>query len=164
MRIWKAYLLSSLLFFLILPVLGQSLAYQTLLKGLYDSSFPILRPAQISDLGNYQVLDAREKGEYVISHLPKALWVGHDTFSLVSVAGLDKNKPVLIYCTVGARSEQIGKTLQKNGFTRVYNLYGGILHWVNEGKQVVVQGKPTTKVHTYSRAWGVWLTRGEKVY
>jgi rhodanese-related sulfurtransferase len=164
MRIWKSVVLSSLLFLLGLPVVGQSFPYQTLLKGLYDSSFPVLRPAQISDLGNYQVLDAREKKEFAVSHLPKALWVGHETFSLASVAGLDKNKPVLIYCTVGARSEQIGKTLKKNGFTQVFNLYGGILHWVNEGRQVVVQGKPTTKVHTYSRAWGVWLNRGEKVY
>jgi rhodanese-related sulfurtransferase len=164
MRIWKAFLLSYLLFMLVLPVTGQSFAYQTLLKGLYDANFPVLQPAQIPDLGKYQVLDAREKAEYNVSHLPKALWVGHDTFSLTSVAGLDKTKPVLIYCTVGARSEQIGKLLQKDGFTKVYNLYGGILHWVNEGRQVVAQGKPTTKVHTYSRSWGIWLSRGEKVY
>lgn len=164
MRIWKAFVLSCILFLLILPVTGQSLAYQTLLKGLYDANFPVLKPNQISDLSTYQVLDAREKEEYEVSHLPKALWVGHDTFSLKSVINLDKNKPVLIYCTVGARSEQIGKMLQKEGFSKVYNLYGGILHWVNEGKQVVAQGKPTPKVHTYSRSWGIWLNRGEKVY
>jgi rhodanese-related sulfurtransferase len=164
MRTWKVFPLFYLLFMLILPVTGQSVAYQTLLKGLYDANFPVLQPAQITDLGKYQVLDAREKEEYGVSHLPKALWVGFDTFSLTSVAGLDKTKPILIYCTVGARSEQIGKLLQKNGFTKVYNLYGGILHWVNEGRQVVVRGKPTSKVHTYSRTWGVWLSRGEKVY
>jgi rhodanese-related sulfurtransferase len=164
MRTWKAFPLFYLLFMLVLPVTGQSVAYQTLLKGLYDANFPVLQPAQITDLGKYQVLDAREKAEYNVSHLPKARWVGHETFALTSVAGLDKTKPVLIYCTVGARSEQIGKQLQKDGFTKVYNLYGGILHWVNEGRQVVVQGKPTSKVHTYSRSWGVWLSRGEKVY
>lgn len=164
MRIREAFPLFCLLFMLVLPVSGQSVAYQTLLKGLYDADFPVLRPDQIPDLGKYQVLDAREKAEYDVSHLPKARWVGHETFSLTSVAGLDKTKPVLIYCTVGARSEQIGKQLQKDGFTKVYNLYGGILHWVNEGRQVVAQGKPTSKVHTYSRSWGIWLSRGEKVY
>jgi rhodanese-related sulfurtransferase len=96
--------------------------------------------------------------------LQNALWVGHETFTLKSVAKLDKNKPVLIYCTVGARSEEIGKTLQKEGFTRVYNLYGGIVHWVNEGRPVFAKGKPTQKVHTYSKPWSVWLTKGEKVY
>ena len=143
---------------------GQSLPYQTLLKGLYDSNFPVLKPAQITNLATYQVLDARENEEYEVSHLQNAIWVGHDTFTLKSVSELDKNKPVLIYCTVGARSEEIGKILQKEGFTRVYNLYGGIVHWVNEGRPVFAKGKPTQKVHTYSQPWSVWLTKGEKVY
>lgn len=143
---------------------GQSLAYQALLKTLYDSSFPVVKPAQVTNLATYQVLDAREKTEHEVSHLQNAIWVGHDTFTLESVAELDKNKPVLIYCTVGARSEGIGKKLQKEGFTRVYNLYGGIVHWVNEGRPVFAKGKPTQKVHTYSQPWSVWLTKGEKVY
>jgi rhodanese-related sulfurtransferase len=143
---------------------GQSLPYQALLKTLYDSSFPVVKPAQVTNLSTYQVLDAREKTEHEVSHLQNAIWVGHDTFTLKSVAELDKNKPVLIYCTVGARSEEIGKKLQKEGFTRVYNLYGGIVHWVNEGRPVFAKGKPTQKVHTYSQPWSVWLTKGEKVY
>lgn len=143
---------------------GQSLPYQALLKTLYDSSFPVVKPAQVTNLATYQVLDAREKTEHEVSHLQNAIWVGHDTFTLKSVAELDKNKPVLIYCTVGARSEEIGKKLQKEGFTRVYNLYGGIVHWVNEGRPVFAKGKPTQKVHTYSKPWSVWLTKGKKVY
>jgi rhodanese-related sulfurtransferase len=143
---------------------GQSLPYQSLLKGLYDSSFPVVKPAQIANLAYYQVLDAREKEEHEVSHLQNATWVGHKTFTLNSVAKLDKNKPVLIYCTVGARSEEIGKKLQKAGFKKVYNLYGGIVHWVNEGRPVFAKGKPTQKVHTYSKPWSVWLSKGEKVY
>jgi rhodanese-related sulfurtransferase len=159
--------LSFLLCFLVLGLqyaAGQSLPYQTLLKGLYDSNFPVVKPEQITDLKSYQVLDAREKGEFQVSHLQTAKWVGHETFSLNSVADLDKNKPVLIYCTVGARSEEIGKTLQKAGFKKVYNLYGGILHWVNQGRPVFANGKPTLQVHTYSKPWSIWLTKGEKVY
>jgi len=143
---------------------GQSLPYQTLLKGLYDSSFPVVKPEQITELTNYQVLDAREKVEYQVSHLQHAKWVGHETFSLKTVAELDKNKPILIYCTVGARSEEVGKTLQKAGFKKVYNLYGGIFHWVNEGRTVFANGKPTLRVHAYSKPWSVWLIKGEKVY
>jgi len=143
---------------------GQSLPYQILLKGLYDASFPLIKPEQISNLSNYQVLDAREKVEYQVSHLENALWVGHDTFNLTTVEKLDKTKPVLIYCTVGVRSEKIGKLLQQEGFSRVYNLYGGIVHWVNEGRPIFANGKPTLQVHTYSKPWGIWLTKGEKVY
>jgi len=143
---------------------AQSIAYKTLLKGLYDEEFPTVRPGQISDLKNYQVLDTREKEEFEVSHLQGAKWVGYDTFNLEKVKGLDKNQPVLVYCTVGARSQDIGKKLREAGFLRVYNLYGGIIHWSNESQPLFKDSLPTNRVHTYTRPWGVWLTVGEKVY
>ena len=143
---------------------AQSLAYKALLSTLYDSKFPVLKPAQLSDLSNYQVLDTREKEEFEVSHLKDAEWVGYDTFTLMNVASLDKNKPVLVYCTVGARSQNIGKKLKDAGFTQVYNLYGGLIEWVNEEKPIFQGNTQTNKVHTYSKSWGIWLTKGEKVY
>ena len=143
---------------------SQSLAYKTLLDGLYEDDFPVIKPNQVIDLSQFQVLDTREKEEYEVSHLDGAIWVGYDTFTLQNVADLDKTKPVLVYCTVGARSQDIGKKLQAAGFTQVYNLYGGIIHWSNETKPLVAGGQPTQKVHTYSKTWGIWLQKGEKVY
>jgi rhodanese-related sulfurtransferase len=155
-------LISTILFFG--EVQAQSTAYKTLLKGLYDKDFPTVQPAQIFSLKNYQVLDTREKEEFEVSHLEGANWVGYDAFSLENVEGLDKNQPVLVYCTVGARSQDIGKKLREAGFKQVYNLYGGIIHWSNESKPLFKDSLPTKQVHTYSRTWGVWLTSGEKVY
>lgn len=151
-------------FFFISSAISQSIAYKTLLEGLYDNNFPIVKPDKITSLSTYQILDTREKEEFEVSHLDGAIWVGYDTFSLNSVANLDKAKPVLVYCTVGARSQEIGKKLQAAGFTQIYNLYGGIIHWSNETKPLVADGQPTQKVHTYSRTWGIWLQKGEKVY
>jgi len=151
-------------FFFVSPAISQSKAYKTLLEGLYDNKFPVVKPEKISSLANYQVLDTREKEEFEVSHLDGAIWVGYDTFSLKSVANLDKTKPILVYCTVGARSQDIGKKLQNAGFTQVYNLYGGIIHWANETNPLVANGQLTQKVHTYSRTWGIWLNKGEKVY
>ncbi|WP_332911128.1 rhodanese-like domain-containing protein [Algoriphagus boritolerans] len=146
------------------PLFSQSLAYRALLEGLYDKKFPVVKPEQITRLSHYQILDTREKEEYQVSHLKDAIWVGYDTFTLERVAGIDKDKPVLVYCTVGARSQEIGKKLQDAGFTQVYNLYGGIIHWANELKPIESEGTPTSKVHTFSRTWGIWLQKGEKVY
>lgn len=145
-------------------VSAQSIAYKALLSTLYDSDFPVLKPAELSDLSKFQVLDTREKEEFEVSHLKDADWVGYDTFSLNNIATLDKNKPVLVYCTVGARSQDIGKKLKEAGFTQVYNLYGGLIEWSNEEKPIFHGDTPTNKVHTYSKSWGIWLTKGEKVY
>ena len=168
----KSYLSKYLLALLLVPVLcifsttvkAQSIAYKALLTTLYDSKFPVLKPAQISELSTYQVLDTREKEEFEVSHLKDAAWVGYDTFPLQNVASLDKNKPVLVYCTVGARSQEIGKKLKDAGFKEVYNLYGGLIEWANEGKPIFHGDSTTQKVHTYSKSWGIWLTKGEKVY
>ncbi|MBN3519964.1 rhodanese-like domain-containing protein [Algoriphagus lutimaris] len=143
---------------------AQSIAYRTLLSTLYDSDFPVLKPSEINDLSEFQVVDSREKEEFEVSHLKGAHWVGYDTFDLANVADLDKEKPVLVYCTVGARSQNIGEQLKANGFKYVYNLYGGIIQWSNEGLPLYHEDKRTQKVHTYSKSWGIWLNKGEKVY
>lgn len=144
--------------------IAQSTAYKALLATLFDSDFPVLKPSQLKDLSDYQVLDTREKEEFEVSHLKDAVWVGYDTFSFNNVASLDKNKPVLVYCTVGARSQEIGEKLSEAGFKEVYNLYGGLIEWANEEKPIYHGDSQTDKVHTYSRSWGIWLTKGEKVY
>ncbi|GMQ24475.1 hypothetical protein Aoki45_11570 [Algoriphagus sp. oki45] len=156
----------ALLWLLFLPVFGnsQSLAYKTLLSGIYEKDFPLIHPEEIKDLNQYQVLDTREWEEYQVSHLPGAIWVGYETFSLENLKNVDKNKPVIVYCSVGARSQDIGKKLQNQGFSDVYNLYGGIFHWVNEENPIVSNGKPTDRVHTYSKTWSIWLNKGQKVY
>ncbi|MEP0710436.1 rhodanese-like domain-containing protein [Algoriphagus sp.] len=143
---------------------AQSIAYKALLSTLYDSDFPVIKPAELTDLSHYQVVDTREKEEFDVSHLKGAIWVGYDTFSLNNVSSLDKSKPVLVYCTVGARSQEIGKKLKAAGFSQVYNLYGGLIQWSNEEKPIFHENVQTDKVHTYSKSWGIWLTNGVKVY
>ena len=81
------------------------------------------------------------------------------------VEDLDKDKPVILYCSVGYRSEKIGERLQEMGFTEVYNLYGGIFDWKNKDNPVVnTHQNPTDSVHTYNKNWSKWLTKGVKVY
>ncbi|WP_439489883.1 rhodanese-like domain-containing protein [Algoriphagus sp.] len=169
MRLYSRHLPFSLVAFFLVFQLGtqvsaQSIAYTTLLSTLYDSDFPIVKPSRLTDLTKYQILDTREKEEFEVSHLQDAQWVGYDSFSMENVAELDKNQPVLVYCTVGSRSQEIGKKLQNAGYKEVYNLYGGLIGWANEGKPIVQGDSPTNRIHTYSQSWGIWLTKGEKVY
>ena len=51
---------------------------------------------------------------------------------------LSNDQPVLLYCAVGGRSSAAAYWLQKNGFTEIYNLVGGISEWQKQGLPVVV--------------------------
>ena len=71
---------------------------------------------------------------------------------------------MIVYCSIGYRSERIGEQVQNLGYKNVFNLKGGIFEWVNKGKTVMTEGQITTKIHPYDKEWGVWLQKGEKVY
>ena len=77
---------------------------------------------------------------------------------------LDKNKQIVVYCSIGVRSEIIAKKIRALGYTNVYNLYGGLFEWVNKGGELFLANKRTQKVHAYSKKWGAYLTEGIKVY
>ena len=111
------------------------------------------------------ILDAREKNEYDISHIPNATHCGYNQFDIQKWQHLAKNQAIVVYCSIGYRSEKIGEKLQKEGFTNVKNLYGSIFEWVNQGNPVYdMVGKQTNKIHGYNWKWGVWCNKGEKVY
>ena len=116
------------------------------------------------------ILDSRERKEFEVSHLRNAQYIGFKEFdSLVlekfsSDLSADKNRLIVIYCSIGVRSEIIGKKLIKHGFTNVYNLYGGLFEWVNKGGSVFHNGIQTQKVHAYSKKWSRYLTKGIKIY
>ena len=107
-------------------------AVDDMLKG----SIPLIHTAeletQLSKDVDIVLLDAREKAEYELSHLPAAQWVGYDDFSLKSVGNINKDKTIVVYCSIGVRSERIAEKLKSNGFKTVLNLYGGIFAWANE--------------------------------
>ena len=139
--------------------------YSAMLDGLLNEAVPFVSVAQLKTQPVPVLLDTRAPEEFAVSHLPGARWVGYEKFSLAEVRDLPRDTPIVVYCSVGVRSEKIGARLRRAGYTHVRNLYGGIFEWVNEGNPVVTaQGTPTDRVHAYSPAWGIWLKRGQKVY
>jgi len=113
-----------------------------------------------------KLLDAREPSEYSISHIQGAIYAGYDDFELANVKDkISTQDTIVVYCSIGVRSENIGEELQEAGYQHVYNLYGGIFDWFNKDQQIYdQQGKSTQKIHAYSRFWSKYLERGEKVY
>ncbi len=140
--------------------------YRLMLKGLLQHTVPEMQVQEAArDHAHLVFLDAREPQEYAVSHLEGAIPVGYDHFTIAALpATLAKDAPVVVYCSVGYRSEKITEQLRTAGFTNVSNLYGGIFEWVNQGHPVVNAEGPTERVHAFSRTWGVWLRKGKKVY
>ena len=81
-----------------------------------------------------QIVDVRTAEEYGVSHLKDAqnICVTEADFK-EKVKTLDKDKPVYVYCKSGGRSAKASKILADLGFTKIYDLDGGITAWEKDG-------------------------------
>ena len=143
---------------------GFETMVNTMLKGEVDTISSTKLAEQLEN-ESVLLLDTREYAEYDVSHLAGAMHMGYDNPDYDLLDEVDKSKPIVVYCSIGKRSEDIGKELEKRGFTNVYNLFGGIFDWTNRGLPVLnTDGKQVKKVHPFNSAWGIWVNNYEKVY
>lgn len=139
------------------------------LQSLYSYTVPLIQPSELVEVKKAEkpvyVLDTRSTEEFAVSHLKDARFIDYDHFNMKDVQEIPKDAKVVVYCSVGYRSERVGEKLKAAGYKDVSNLYGGIFQWKNEGYTVVnQQQQPTDSVHTYNKDWSQWLERGVKVY
>lgn len=163
--------MKKILIVLIILFAGDLVAQDSLeklLKKHNDDSIPYISVEELEEVKKEVVLlDARETNEFEISTINSAYFIGFDTFSIENFTENfpDKNANYVVYCSLGIRSEIIGKKLSKAGYSNIKNLYGGIFEWKNQGFPVVDStGNETEKVHAFSKQWGKWLKKGTKVY
>ncbi|HEX7367127.1 MAG TPA: rhodanese-like domain-containing protein [Pelobium sp.] len=159
-------IITALLFILPLSVFSQikNPAYKEMLDKMYQHSVPLISVDSLKHLKNVYLLDARETQEYDVSHLKNAKQVGYIWFDMRKVVDIPKDANIVVYCSVGYRSEKIAEKLLKNGFQKVHNLYGGIFEWVNEHQPVYkTSGVQTSEIHTYNKKWAQWVSSGTKI-
>tara|TARA_R110001632_G_scaffold18712_20_gene57718 strand:- start:5594 stop:6085 length:492 start_codon:yes stop_codon:yes gene_type:complete len=155
-----------LLFITSIHVFSQE-SIKDVLKKYNTESVPYIYADSLRKISSDVILlDARERSEFKVSHLKGALFVGYDKFSLKkTIKNLpNKNAKIIVYCSLGVRSEDIAEQLKSAGYTNVQNLYGGIFEWKNKGNRVFSKGKETNKVHAFNQEWSKWLLKGEKIY
>ena len=81
-----------------------------------------------------QLVDVRTPEEYESGHIDDALnfnIIDSESF-LRQIEGLDKEKPVYLYCKMGGRSNRAAKLLQNKGFVEIYDYSGGYNDWVTD--------------------------------
>ena len=80
------------------------------------------------------VVDVREADEFAAGHLPDARNIpGSKLAERISEIEKYKDKPVIVCCATGMRSNKACAELKKNGFSRINNLAGGVNAWVGAG-------------------------------
>lgn len=91
-----------------------------------------LETANWMQQGRVHVLDVRDEYEWNEKRIPGAVhgYVGYleDKLPL-----LPKDSEIVVHCNVGHRSGVAVSILKRNGFTRLYNMLGGISAWEKLG-------------------------------
>ncbi len=87
------------------------------------------------------LLDVRTPQEYFQARLAGAHLIPIDKF-LARINEVPTDRPLIVYCAVGARSSQVAEYLARNGYPEVYDLRGGIEAWDKLYKLPVLSGPP----------------------
>lgn len=135
-------------------------AFEQKIDALLSETIPFVYVEELKQksLDNIILLDARELEEYEVSHIPNAKFIGYDSPVFTSLDNVSTDKEIIVYCSIGYRSEKIAEQLMERGFTKVHNLYGSIFEWVNQGQEIEdIDGKLTQKIHTYNKRWSKWM-------
>jgi len=84
------------------------------------------------------LLDVREQSEYEFCHLENSVLMPMNTIP-GRLAELDTDAELVCICHHGGRSMQVAAFLERNGFTHITNLTGGVHAW----SQLVDPSMPT---------------------
>lgn len=76
------------------------------------------------------ILDVREPFEYQIANLGATLIPMNEI--PVRINEIPRDRPVVVHCKAGMRSQRVAEFLAEAGYTQVENLAGGILAWSSE--------------------------------
>ena len=142
-------------------ILGQDLRW-TAVKASIRAAYPgvqhltVERLAEEMRTGETSILflDARAPEEFAVSHLRGALRIDPDAETFPELAQVARDRPVVVYCSVGYRSARVARLLGRLGWTNVRNLEGSIFEWANEGHPLVQGERPVELVHPFNRRWG----------
>lgn len=155
------YLIPALL--LLLSFVGYqvySRGFYTLLNTSNLERVSVKQAQKILAQQSVTILDVRDENEYAVSHLKDA-----HRYEDGMLDSLDINVPVLVYCTVGVRSNKLAKTMLEKGFSEVYDLKDGIIGWSNTKLPVVnIRNERTDSIHVYNQYFGQLLKEGIPIY
>jgi rhodanese-related sulfurtransferase len=118
---------------LAVAMLVAVLAYELRLKRL---GLAAIRPQEVIQLMNQgaPLYDLREPAEFAAGHISGARQLaGAQLDNAAEQLKKFREKLLLLVCEDGTRSSALTRTLHAAGFTKVFNLRGGLKGWRAEG-------------------------------
>ena len=93
---------------------------------------------QLIEKGDGIIIDVRTSQEFNSGHIIDATNIDFysDDFT-DKLKIVRKDVPIYVYCRSGGRSSSAANKMEKLGFTKVYNLLGGIGSWQSEGYKTI---------------------------
>ena len=88
----------------------------------------------INNSENSLIIDVRTHDEFNDGHIENSLNFNiYDAVKFIEeISKLDKQASVHVYCKSGVRSLQACEIIKGMGFSKVFNLIGGITEWKNK--------------------------------
>jgi sulfur-carrier protein adenylyltransferase/sulfurtransferase len=100
-----------------------------------DGTIPEMSPHELKrrmDAGEpFELIDVREPFEYEIARIDGAKLIPLGEIA-ERLDELNREQPIVVHCHSGKRSAQATRLLTERGFTKVYNLEGGIDAWSDQ--------------------------------
>lgn len=90
----------------------------------------------LATAASLRLIDVRETEEYATGHIPGAVLIPLGELQ-ERLSELDTSDDIAVICRTGRRSAEAAKILCQAGYTRVYNVSGGMVAW--EGPVVTGQ-------------------------
>lgn len=83
--------------------------------------------AKVAENKDVVILDVRDAKEFNKGHVENSINIPIDEFeSRKNELEKDKDKEILIYCSIGRRSAEVAEVLVKDGYEKVYNAVDGV--------------------------------------
>jgi sulfur-carrier protein adenylyltransferase/sulfurtransferase len=117
------------------PSIFSPIDYEQFCGASDEGAIPEMSPHELKrrmDAGEpCELIDVREPFEYEIARIDgaKLIPLGEISERLDELSG---EQPIVVHCHSGKRSAQAVGLLQQHGFTKVYNLEGGIDAWSDQ--------------------------------
>lgn len=122
----------NILFIIFIIILFALVVFITNIGSNEKSAINTPKISSVSDIVQDEsivLIDVRDKEEYESGHIPRSINIPYT--EIENEVDYDKDKPIAVYCRTGKRSKKAALSLEKMGYTKIYDI-GGIDNYEGE--------------------------------